>query len=197
MKTVACGTVTKAVQSQILGLVVVVVAIPAVAQEQQSQDASSSNRIVVVSVVDRQLAVVESGIVIARFPVAVGAPDSPSPSGAFRIISRVTNPTYYHPGAVIPSGKNNPVGTRWLGLSQKGYGIHGTNAPRSIGRAASHGCIRLRNREMERLFSLVRIGDAVEIHGERDERITQVFGDANEETVVAESASAFATGGQE
>ena len=77
---------------------------------------------------------------------------------------------------MIPAGKDNPVGTRWIGLSEKGYGIHGTNAPRSIGRAASHGCIRLRNRDMEKLFSMLRVGDVVEIHGERDEQVSDVFG---------------------
>ncbi len=135
----------------------------------------SSTRVVLVSIPDRQLAVLENGNVIASFPVAVGAAKSPSPTGTFQIVSRVSNPTYYHPGAVVPSGKNNPVGTRWLGLSRKGYGIHGTNAPKSIGHAASHGCIRLRNRDMERLFPMLRIGDTVEIHGERDEQIARIF----------------------
>ena len=116
-----------------------------------------------VSIADRKLAVLDGDEVIATFPVAVGAADSPSPTGEFQIVSRVSNPTYYRPGTVIPSGKNNPLGTRWVGLSEKGYGIHGTNAPRSVGHAASHGCIRLRNRDMEKLFTMVRVGDAVEI----------------------------------
>ena len=149
-------------------------------------------RTVVVSIPARQLAVLEDGNVIATFPVAVGAAHSPSPRGTFQIVSRVANPTYYHSGAVIPGGKNNPVGTRWLGLSRKGFGIHGTNAPNSIGYAASHGCIRLRNRDMERLFPLLHVGDAVEIHGERDQQIAQIFGDGGE---VAE-ASVQATAGQ-
>src|SRR6201997_334270 len=122
-------------------------------------------RLVLVSLADRQLAVIDGGNVIARFAVAVGATDSPSPTGQFRIVNRVSNPTYYHPGSVIPSGKDNPVGQRGEGLSQKGYGIHGTNAPRSIGHPASHGCIRLRNRDMERLFTLLRIGDVGGIQG--------------------------------
>ena len=81
---------------------------------------------------------------------------------------------------MIPSGKDNPVGTRWIGLSQKGYGIHGTNAPRSIGHAASHGCIRLRNRDVEKLFTMLQVGDVVEIRGERDDEIAQIF-DGEEE----------------
>ncbi|MGO9084598.1 MAG: L,D-transpeptidase [Candidatus Sulfotelmatobacter sp.] len=126
-----------------------------------------AKRVVLVSVPDRKLAVLEDGTVLAQFPIAVGAAASPSPTGEFQIINRVSNPTYYRPGTVIPTGKDNPVGTRWLGLSQKGYGIHGTNAPRSIGQAASHGCIRLRNRDMERLFTMLRVGDVVKIRGER------------------------------
>jgi hypothetical protein len=90
---------------------------------------------------------------------------------------------------MIPSGKNNPVGTRWLGLSLKGYGIHGTNTPSSIGHAASHGCIRLRNRDIERLFGMLQIGDRVEIHSERDEQTARLFAPAAtpEDTAVAEA----------
>jgi len=167
-----------------------------VAQTAGPVSTERSGRSAVISIPDRKLAVIADGNVIARFRIAVGAAQSPSPTGEFRIVSRVANPTYYHPGTVIPSGKDNPVGTRWLGLSQKGYGIHGTNLPRSIGRAASHGCIRLRNRDMERLFSMLQIGDVVEIHGERDEDITAIFGSAASETVVAETQVSPQTAGQ-
>ena len=162
----------------------------------QASPEDESDRVVLVSLVDRQLAVIEDGVVIATFPVAVGAAVSPSPTGEFKVVSRVQNPTYYHPGTVIPAGKDNPIGTRWLGLSQKGYGIHGTNAPRSIGRAASHGCIRLRNRDMEKLFTLIRVGDTVQIRGERDEQVARVFGGTTDETVVAEVATGNSTSGQ-
>ena len=84
-------------------------------------------RRVVVSLPDRKLVVVENDQVLARFDVAVGAPATPSPIGTFTIVTRIPNPTYYRPGKVIPPGANNPLGTRWLGLSQKGYGIHGTD----------------------------------------------------------------------
>jgi lipoprotein-anchoring transpeptidase ErfK/SrfK len=56
------------------------------------------------------------------------------------------NPTYSHDGKVVGPGPANPVGTRWMSIGYKGYGIHGTNHPESIGHAASHGCIRMRNR---------------------------------------------------
>jgi lipoprotein-anchoring transpeptidase ErfK/SrfK len=146
------------------------------AQTAKADQSSRTPRTVLVSIPDRKLAVLENGIVVADFAVSVGADESPSPTGEFKIVSRVAHPTYYHAGSVIPPGKGNPVGTRWVGLNQKGYGIHGTNAPRSIGKAASHGCIRLRNRDMEELFSMLRVGDVVQIRGERDEQIAEIFG---------------------
>jgi lipoprotein-anchoring transpeptidase ErfK/SrfK len=132
-------------------------------------------RRIVVSVPDRKLAVVENDEVVQVFDVAVGAPVSPSPTGNFTIINRVADPTYYHSGTVIAPGPRNPIGTRWIGLSQKGYGIHGTDEPWSIGYARSHGCIRLRNADVERLFERVRPGDLVELHAERTTETDQFF----------------------
>jgi len=183
----------------ILAMLGLALAIPSFAQDSKpvaDRVVDRVKRVVLVSVPDRKLAVIEDGKVIATFSVAVGAPASPSPAGEFQIVSRVANPTYYHPGTVIPSGKDNPVGTRWVGLSQKGYGIHGTNVPRSIGHAASHGCIRLRNRDMERLFTMLRVGDVVEIHSERDEQVAQVFGSGADDTTVAEAQGVVQDGGQ-
>jgi lipoprotein-anchoring transpeptidase ErfK/SrfK len=129
--------------------------------------ADTANEVVVrrlvVSIPDRKLAVIENNEVVEVFAVAVGAPNSPSPTGTFTIVNLVANPTYYHPGKVIAPGPQNPIGTRWIGLNQKGYGIHGTDQPESIGYAKSHGCIRLRNADVERLFERVRTGDVVEL----------------------------------
>lgn len=176
--------------------ITLLLAMPALAQSAENAPNEAPSRVAIVSLVDRKLAVMENGEVIAVFQVAVGAAASPSPTGEFRIVNRVSNPTYYHPGTVIPSGKDNPVGTRWIGLSQKGYGIHGTNAPRSIGRAASHGCIRLRNRDIEHLFTMLRVGDTVEIHGERDSQVSQVFGGEPDNTVIAGAQTTPQAGGQ-
>ncbi len=132
----------------------------ALAAENQSRPA----RKVVVSLADRKLAVMEAGRVVKIFSTAVGAPSSPSPTGSYEIINRLAEPTWYGHGKVVPPGKSNPIGTRWMGLSAKGYGIHGTNAPASIGHNASHGCIRLRNGDVEELFEMVAVGDAVELY---------------------------------
>src|SRR5437773_4537177 len=156
-------------------------------------------RQVLVSIPDRKLAVLEGGKVIRTFPVAVGATVSSSPSGEFKVVNRIANPTYYHPGVVIPAGVGNPIGTRWLGLNKKGFGIHGTNEPGSIGKAASHGCIRMAKADLEELFTAVRPGDAVSIRGERDEEVAEIFGESDQPVTVADvsapSASAVATNG--
>lgn len=193
------GKAAKRAQAVILAIisaVILVSALPAFSQTAKPA-ADHATRIVLVSVPDRKLAVIEDGNVLASFSVAVGAATSPSPAGKFQIVNRVSNPTYYHPGTVIASGKDNPVGTRWMGLNQKGYGIHGTNAPKSIGHAASHGCIRLRNRDVEQLFTMLRVGDAVEIHGERDEQVAQVFGSGADDMTVADAQGAVADDGQD
>ncbi len=162
------------------------------AQTPDPNVATRPHRQILVSIPDRKLAVIEHGKAIRTFRVSVGAPVSPSPTGQFRIVHRLANPTYYHPGVVIPAGIDNPIGPRWIGLSKSGYGIHGTNQPESIGHAASHGCIRLRNRDIKQLFEMVRVGDVVEIRGERDQQMAEIFGGSAESTATL-AESRFAT----
>jgi len=132
--------------------------------------------VLVISIPDRKLAVTEEGRVLKVYSVAVGAAVSPSPTGTLKIVTKVIGPTYYHRGKVVPPGNSNPLGDRWMGLNQKGYGIHGTNVPSSIGKAVSHGCIRMGKHDVEELFNLARVGDAVEIHGQRDAQVAEIFG---------------------
>jgi lipoprotein-anchoring transpeptidase ErfK/SrfK len=139
--------------------------------------AEAHTRRIVVSLEDRRLALLEDGQVKQVYPVAVGKDSTPSPVGTFTIVERVENPTYFHNGKVVAPGPGNPVGTRWMGLSKAGYGIHGTNAPRSIGKAASHGCIRMARPDLEALFAQVRTGDTVEIVGARDDETIALFGE--------------------
>ena len=173
-----------------LGLLAVITA-RAIAQAQQSQP----ERRLVVSVPDRKLVLVEDGSVVKVYPVAVGADASPSPAGEFKVVNRLSRPTYYHAGKVIPPGANNPLGSRWIGLDRKGYGIHGTNQPRSIGKAASHGCIRMAHRDLEDLFSRVRVGDVVEIHADRDATVSALFAPQASITTIASAAAASAAAG--
>jgi len=149
-------------------------------------------RFILISIPHRQLALVDNGQVTRIYPIAVGATHTPSPKGNFTITSRVANPEWSHKGKVAAPGKNNPVGSRWMGLSVKGYGIHGTNAPRSIGKAASHGCFRMGKKDIEELFALVHVGDTVAVRAERDELVNQVFGDGTGETQIASTAAVSA-----
>ena len=155
---------------------IIACAAPASAADGARADAPGVARRVVVSIPDRKLALIDGDQVVSIYPIAVGAPVSPSPIGTFNVVTRVTNPTYYRPGKVIGPGAGNPIGTRWIGLSIKGFGIHGTDDPRSIGFAKSHGCIRLRNQDVEQLFEQLRAGDVVELHAERTSEILQLFG---------------------
>jgi lipoprotein-anchoring transpeptidase ErfK/SrfK len=139
-------------------------------------EALAQDRRIVISIPDRELALVEDGRVVKIFPVAVGAAATPSPSGSFMVATRLSHPTWYRPGKVVPPGKRNPLGPRWIGLSRKGYGIHGTSNPRSIGRPASHGCIRMQNADIIELYGRVRIGDAVELYAERTDEVGRIFG---------------------
>jgi lipoprotein-anchoring transpeptidase ErfK/SrfK len=195
------GTGWRAVNFRLhaIAAVMVMAAAEAFAQEQAQARGLATRREVVVSIPDRKLALIEDGEVVKVYPVAVGAPVSPSPAGEFTVVNRITNPTYYHKGQVIPTGPANPVGTRWIGLSQKGYGIHGTNQPKSIGKAASHGCIRMAKADLEELFEFLRPGDPVSIRADRDERLAQMFGGGATVTLASNhytAPSTSAAGGQ-
>lgn len=118
----------------------------------------------VINVPSMALELFENDELVKSYPIAVGKRSTPTPRGTFQIVTKVKNPTWYGPGGeVVKAGRNNPVGTRWMGLDLKGYGIHGTNDPKSIGRAASHGCVRMLNSDVEELFARMQIGDQVEI----------------------------------
>jgi len=173
-------------------MVAVVLAVPLAAQSasertttngpaaaQQPTTAAATKRVIVVSLEDHKLALVEDGKVKKIYSVAVGKPSTPSPVGTYTIARRVVNPTYSHDGRIVPPGPNNPVGTRWMGLSVPGYGIHGTNVPSSIGKAASHGCIRMAKKDLEELYPMVQVGDTVELIGQRNEETAQLFGDGS------------------
>lgn len=157
----------------------------------QAQGPAVSDHLIVVSIPDRKLVLLEGGAVKRVYPVAVGKPSTPSPAGRFTIVRQVSDPTYSHRGKVVGPGPKNPVGSRWMGLSTKGYGIHGTNEPNSIGKAASHGCIRMGKADLEDLYTLVAVGDAVEIHAEHDVTVAMALGEADP-AVPAEAATATA-----
>ena len=159
-----------------LAMVATVAVVLAVQAMAQGAADSTPKRTIVVSLEDRKLALLEDGQVKKVYTVAVGKPTTPSPTGTFVIERRVMNPTYSHNGKIVPPGPSNPVGTRWMGLSLHGYGIHGTNEPRSIGKPASHGCIRLARPDLEELYAQVAVGDTVVLVGQRNEQTAALFG---------------------
>ena len=153
-----------------LAAVLVIAAVDAAAEERRQ-----AQQRIVVSIPDRKLTLLEGDRIVKTYDVAVGKISTPTPEGEFQIINHIQNPTYYGTGVVIGPGNGNPLGTRWMGLNAKGYGIHGTNVPSSIGKAASHGCIRMRQQDLEELFDLVNVGTTVELHGARPDLSAQVL----------------------
>jgi lipoprotein-anchoring transpeptidase ErfK/SrfK len=102
------------------------------------------------------------------FRVATGQRQYPTPLGRFTIVVKWRNPWWYPPKSPwaegqepIPPGPDNPLGTRWLGLSAPGVGIHGTPSDSSIGYSVSHGCIRMHISQAEWLFNHVGVGTTV------------------------------------
>ncbi|MCX5677597.1 MAG: L,D-transpeptidase family protein [Candidatus Omnitrophica bacterium] len=91
--------------------------------------------------------------------------DSSTPVGSFKIITKIINPPWYPAkGKAIPSGDpKNVLGSRWLGISKPSYGIHGTIDPASIGKSVTEGCVRMKNIEVEELYSIVPEGTEVVI----------------------------------
>ena len=102
---------------------------------------------------------------IRSFPIATGQPIYPTPLGRFEVVLKQVNPWWYPPPdsewaqglEPIPPGPGNPLGTRWMGLSASGVGVHGTDAPWSIGHSESHGCIRMQIPDAEWLYEHVRV----------------------------------------
>lgn len=113
----------------------------------------SQELFIFIDLTKKTLYLFKNGEQIMKCRVAIGTKENPSPIGLFRIVAKGE------------WGKG--FGGRWMGLNVPWgrYGIHGTTRPGSIGQAASHGCIRLNNRDVERLYSLVRCGTTVEIYG--------------------------------
>ena len=101
--------------------------------------------------------------VLKTYVVSTGSNNS-TPVGVFKVTDKLVNPTWYKSGAVVPFGSpENVLGTRWIGLTHKGYGIHGTTEPDKLGQQVTAGCVRMRNEEVEELFGFVIPGTEVTI----------------------------------
>jgi lipoprotein-anchoring transpeptidase ErfK/SrfK len=122
---------------------------------------------------ERLLEIFDNNQLVSEFPITPGSTTLPAPVGTWHIVGVVTLPWFRYDEAMLehgvrsenfynlPPGPNNLVGVLWMGLNKTGIGIHGTNNPETIGRAASHGCIRLANWDAVRVKELVSEGNTV------------------------------------
>ena len=132
----------------------------------------------------RQLMVLENGQLKRRFPAAVGTVGWETPAGRHQVLEKVAHPVWEHPGngRAVPSGAANPLGSRWIGFyrdcnGRSGWdgerelqisgcttaGFHGTPHRWTVGRAVSHGCVRLYEENVQELFELVEVGTVVTV----------------------------------
>jgi len=108
---------------------------------------------------------------VKTYPIAIGEPGFETPEGVYWVTEKEVDPTWIVPVSLrkhydcisVPPGPKNPLGKYWLGLSHKGYGIHGTNFPWSVGRLVSHGCVRLYPEHIAQLVQEVSVGTMVEV----------------------------------
>ena len=118
---------------------------------------------IVVDKSQNQLLLTESDEFIKSYTVATGK-DNSTPVGTFKIVTRIPNPVWYRQGAIVPpESPENILGTRWLGIDKKGYGIHGSVEPVAMGQQVTAGCVRMTNSDVEELFDIVPIGTEVTI----------------------------------
>jgi lipoprotein-anchoring transpeptidase ErfK/SrfK len=131
---------------------------------------STIGRVIVIRRGSNRLTLYNGAKVVRQFQVATGQAVYPTPLGKFSIVVKWKNPWWYPPASPwaagekpVPPGPGNPLGTRWMGLSAPGVGIHGTPESGSIGYSLSHGCIRMLIPQAEWLFEHVDVGTTVYI----------------------------------
>lgn len=129
------------------------------------------NNIILIKQSSHALSLCHREELVKIYPIAVGMAQYPTPVGSFKIVRKRINPTWYNPRKdwsadmplIIPPGPDNPLGSRAMDLNTPGIRIHGTPNERSIGFSVSHGCIRMKMKDAEELFSQVEVGTPVEI----------------------------------
>jgi L,D-transpeptidase ErfK/SrfK len=127
----------------------------------------SKNRLVV-DLGDRRVYFYNGKKLTASYPVSIGQPGWETPVGSFKITQMEEHPVWKQPitGTVVPPGKRNPLGDRWIGFWTDGstyIGFHGTPNETQVGLAISHGCLRMRNSEIRQLYDRVTIGMPVKV----------------------------------
>jgi lipoprotein-anchoring transpeptidase ErfK/SrfK len=123
------------------------------------------------SVVDlqrRRVDVYQGDRLLASFAVAIGKPGWETPIGTWKVNDKISKPawTNFLTGKVMPPGGKNPMGSRWIGFykdSKGEVGFHGTKDLSAIGKAVSHGCLRMREVDVQELFELLEVGSIVKV----------------------------------
>ena len=135
-----------------------------------SADEQSANEAIrlVLRLGERRVYVYRGSTVEKSYPVAIGRKGWETPTGNFQVLYQITNPGWTHPltGEVMPPGPDNPLGDRWIAFWTDGtnvIGFHGTPNPESIGKAASHGCVRMYNEDVRQLYEIVAVGTPVTV----------------------------------
>lgn len=132
---------------------------------------------ILINLPQRMLFFFKEEALFASYPVGLGRPDWPTPTGKFKVLTLEENPTWDVPLSIqeemrregkevltrVPPGPNNPLGKYWVGLSLPSIGIHGTIAPTSVYRFQSHGCIRLHPDDISVLFANISVNLAGKI----------------------------------
>ncbi|MCQ1533146.1 L,D-transpeptidase [Mitsuokella jalaludinii] len=118
----------------------------------------------VINLAARSIAAIRDNQKVALYPIGPGKVSTPTPTGYYKVIDKEVNPTWTDPGSAtsIPSGPDNPLGYRWIGIGGN-YGIHGTNHPDSVGHYVSNGCIRMHEEDVEKIYDMVEVGTPVDI----------------------------------
>ena len=137
-------------------------------RSQRVEAVEESSVELVLSLSQRLLEVRVPGEEAVLYEVAVGQADWQTPVGDFSVINKLENPTWQHPitkEEVLP-GPDNPLGTHWIAFWSDGQaqiGFHGTNQEDLIGEAVSHGCVRMRNKDIQALYEHVAVGTSVKV----------------------------------
>ena len=116
----------------------------------------------------RRVLVYRGTTVLAKYPIAVGKAGWETPIGNFNVLTKEENPIFksFKTGMIIEPGPDNPLGVRWIGIWTDGktqLGFHGTDQPELIGKAVSHGCIRMHNKDVVALYKFVEMGTVVTV----------------------------------
>ena len=134
--------------------------------EAKSETETKVDARVVVNLSERRVQVYQGSQLLKSYAIAVAKPGWETPTGTFKVLEMERNPTWVHPitGMAIPPGNDNPLGAAWIGFlsNEEGeIGFHGTNQEELIGKAVSHGCLRMRNEDVKALYSYIATGTPV------------------------------------